>query len=1145
MLPLPPDLALLLLEQATDCISLHDPDGTVRWASVAAHELFGVPPETLVGRSPLGLLHPDERPWAAQALVSMLKQAGSAPYVTRPFRVRHAEGTQRWLEIRVRALRDAATGRATQLVVVSRDVTPRVEAEQQAAAERELHERLFEDSMVGETILKAIRDPATGAIVDFQHIRRNRRAREQALLHGDPVEAVGPGTPTMLQRFPASATTTFPRFREVLANGQPWEGEQPYQTPAGRNGYVTRIAPLSADQIRISWLNLTPVQELTARLTEEQHLFGAVFELSAAGLSIFEAVRDAGGRVADFRIVRRNPQALWLLNLSTTDVGALISEQYPLMMTNGLMATFAQVIETGESWHQEVRYQEPPIDGWYDVFVTRLDEARICLSFTDLTPIRRAEERLAESQTGLALGAEVAGLGLADRDLRTGRVRLTPQYARLCCLPETALEMDVAELRARVNPLDQQTAGWPPDPTGAPPALERETRLRFRRFDTDEERLFLTRTRLLHDAQGEPVRLLSATLDITDSQTHINRAAAAENQLALAAEVAGMGTTERFIGTDELLISPAYARLIGLPADTSRIKLANVVALFNPTDIRDVFIPYQQAIERGEQAGAIRLRGHRADTGAPFTLLAMARLWPGPPARVQSAALDITTLVEVEQAALDAQAQLALAAEATGLGLSIRDVAADTLAVTPAFAELYGLPPSTARVRLSQLLDLTHPDDRRTLRPAFEAALGQPGRTGQAQFRIRRADTGHERVLLSTARAEGDTHGITRRVLAVTLDVTDIARARAATEQLRLWQTLTDGLPEILWVSGPGLMKTEMLNQRWYDYTGHTPAVLLDQSWVRAVHPEDLASPTTNAAVRQALAEGTPYELKMRLRRHDGIWRWFLARAAPLFDSAGTLTHWVGLTMDIHEREMAERALRRANADLDTFVYAAAHDLKSPIDNLEAVISALQEEYDERRRNFPSPFDDTIAALHRHAEQAVGRFRATLADLAQVVDTQAPPDAPDQPLGLATHVADLVLDMEAEFATAHGLLCLDLQVSAVRGLPARHLRSVLFNLIGNALKYRHPDRPARLWLRARAIGASWVELALTDNGLGLDSAKAARAFELFGRLHPGAAGGTGIGLFIVRRVVEQAGGKLRLNGRPGVGTTFAIRLPRR
>lgn len=489
--------------------------------------------------------------------------------------------------------------------------------------------------------------------------------------------------------------------------------------------------------------------------------------------------------------------------------------------------------------------------------------------------------------------------------------------------------------------------------------------------------------------------------------------------------------------------------------------------------------------------------------------------------------------------------------------LSLHDPAGTFRWASPAARTVLGCAPEELVGR--SILDFVHPDEApRVAAELARVVLDAAGAGCCLTYRVRSTDDAPV-WLESTARAKcsgADDEAptlvlITRDVsardqveLSATLDRTELARPHTAPEQLPYWQALTDGLPEILWVADATGQTTQFLNRRWFDYTGQLPDVLKNQSWVRAIHPADLAESALQRAAQLSIAAGRAYETKFRLRRHDGAWRWFLTRAVPLRDEAGAITNWLGLTMDIHERELAERALRRANADLDTFVYAAAHDLKSPIDNLDSVIVALREEFGERVRAYPSPHDAGITKLHDHAERAVSRFRATLADLAQVVDLQTIESTRHQPLDLATYVADLALDMEAEFAAAHGTLCLDLRVAVLDALPARHLRSVLFNLIGNALKYRQPDRPARLWLRTRAIGASWVELALTDNGLGLDSAKAARAFELFGRLHPGAAGGTGIGLFIVRRVIEQAGGKLRVNGRVGEGTTFAIRLPR-
>ncbi len=1012
VLPLTPDLATLLLAQAADLISLHDLDGQFRWASPAARYVLGYAPEALVALPGLTYVAPEDVTSVAAALAQLSADSAEGPECHVVYRALRADGALVWLESHARAVRDEATGALTMIVVVSRDVSSR-ERTARAARRHAAHlEAIFEHAPVGITLLRAIRAEIAGDIIDFEYVRRNGRARGDT----QQVETEELAGRRLLTELPIALNTSFPRFCAALNTGQPWAGEVMYPAAQQAHWYDSAVIPLPDDELLVAWNDLTSARQLEARIVEEQRVFEAIFDSSAAGLSIFEAERDAAGAVVDFRVVRRNSQARRLLNLTSPDENALFSATYPLMMTNGLFTAMQGVLATGETYHREVSYEENMIRGWFDVYFTRLDEHRVCTSFSDLTPIRRAEEELRQEHQVLEAVFNASGAGIV----------------------------------------------------------------------------------VLREAL--PVRGGSADFEVMRANS-------------TAARAVGLASGAEMIGTQLLRDFPLLAD-------------------------QELLGEYRQVLTSGEPWTVERRYAGAGISG--WFRISVTRLDAH---QLCVVFFDTTDAHHAEQKASDARAQLALAADAAGLGLSVREVATSELDVTATFARLYGLPPTTTRVGLATLLDLTHPDDRRTLRPSFEQGLAVAGATRQAQFRIHRADTGEERTLLSTARAIA-VDGRPERVLSVTLDVTDTARAHVANEQLHYWKALTEGLPEILWVADATSTTTHLFNRRWFDYTGHSEDILRNDPWVRAIHPADAADPEMQRVVREQIAVGLAYEVKFRLRRHDGAWRWFLTRAVPLLNAAGLITNWVGLTMDIHEREVAERALRRANADLDTFVYAAAHDLKSPIDNLEAVIVALREEFAERLRTYPSPFDAAIGELCDHAERAVSRFRVTLADLAQVVDSQAPDHLPDQSLDLATYVADLVLDMEAEFVAAHGTLCLDLDVPTLRALPPRHLRTVLFNLIGNALKYRQPARPARLWLRTRAVSASWIELALTDNGLGLDSARAARAFELFGRLHPGAAGGTGIGLFIVRRVVEQAGGKLRVNGRIGEGTTFAIRLPR-
>ena len=103
------------------------------------------------------------------------------------------------------------------------------------------------------------------------------------------------------------------------------------------------------------------------------------------------------------------------------------------------------------------------------------------------------------------------------------------------------------------------------------------------------------------------------------------------------------------------------------------------------------------------------------------------------------------------------------------------------------------------------------------------------------------------------------------------------------------------------------------------------------------------------------------------------------------------------------------------------------------------------------------------------------------------------------------------------------------------------LEQVFRNLISNALKYRKPDEPPCIDISAEKTGLAWV-ITTRDNGIGFDQQFAERIFVLFQRLHGLEYAGTGVGLAICKRVIEQAGGRIWAESKPGVGSTFYIRL---
>lgn len=222
-------------------------------------------------------------------------------------------------------------------------------------------------------------------------------------------------------------------------------------------------------------------------------------------------------------------------------------------------------------------------------------------------------------------------------------------------------------------------------------------------------------------------------------------------------------------------------------------------------------------------------------------------------------------------------------------------------------------------------------------------------------------------------------------------------------------------------------------------------------------------------------------------------------------------------------------------------------DLELEVDRLRRQGQFVQQEVREalrqiRRLCAEAPSGD--APLARLAE--VGRVAADLAGV--VRDLQEPPGyhpAHDQVVAIAVRpLVEQVFRWQQRLESATQVtLRLELESESVEWFPAR-LRHVLDNLLSNALKYRDPEK-AEAWVRVGLrVSPAGYELRVEDNGLGLPSGAGDQVFELFYRAAPARAAGLGVGLAVVKLLVEQSGGTLTVESEPGRGTSFVAVLPR-
>lgn len=242
------------------------------------------------------------------------------------------------------------------------------------------------------------------------------------------------------------------------------------------------------------------------------------------------------------------------------------------------------------------------------------------------------------------------------------------------------------------------------------------------------------------------------------------------------------------------------------------------------------------------------------------------------------------------------------------------------------------------------------------------------------------------------------------------------------------------------------------------------------------------------------------------------------------------------LTATNEELNKSNTQLMRTNVDLDTFVYTASHDLKAPITNIESIVLALRDTLPPGVQQ-----DEVVAHLLALLDTTVTRFRLTIDQLTDISKLQLAHAGPAEPVRLAQVVENVRLDLGPASAAADTQLTVEVDPELVVSFSPANLRSIVYNLLGNAIKYRAPERLSQV--RVHAVHtASGVVLTVQDNGLGMSVGQQRQLFGLFQRLHTHVEG-TGVGLYITKRLVENAGGRITVQSQPGIGTTFTVTFP--
>ncbi|TLU99631.1 PAS domain S-box protein [Dyadobacter luticola] len=520
---------------------------------------------------------------------------------------------------------------------------------------------------------------------------------------------------------------------------------------------------------------------------------------------------------------------------------------------------------------------------------------------------------------------------------------------------------------------------------------------------------------------------------------------------------------------------------------------------------------------------------------------------------------DVTEKVRFRQQIAEAADRLSLATDGTKLATWDLNLQTFDLIHSGRLASIFGYPESTVFTHF-ELRDRVHPDDRRDIvEPAFKFALENG--TYYYDARIIHPDKSVHWVRTQGKVLYNDDH-VPHRMLGTMMDITDRKQAELALKTSEgKFRTLADSMPQFVW-TGDTEGHLNYFNQSVYDYSGLSSEKIHGEGWLQIIHPDD--RPEHRRLWHHSVENGVDFLVEHRLRRFDGEYRWHLSRAIPQKNADAAIQMWVGTSTDIHDSKMfidqleakvqvrtneltiANNELIRTNMELAQFAYVASHDLQEPLRKIQTFATRILEtesaNLSDRGKDY---FNRMQASSTRMQQLIIDLLAFSRANAVEKLFEET--DLNVVLKNVKEQLNELILQKSAVIVS---------ETLPVKSVIVYQFEQLFMNLIANALKFTKPGIAPVINIRSGRVDGQLVLLpeadhnktyefiSFTDNGIGFEPQFKDRIFQVFQRLHSRSAfEGTGIGLAICKKIVDNHKGLIDAVGKPGIGATFIIYLP--
>jgi PAS domain S-box-containing protein len=646
------------------------------------------------------------------------------------------------------------------------------------------------------------------------------------------------------------------------------------------------------------------------------------------------------------------------------------------------------------------------------------------------------------------------------------------------------------------------------------------------------------------NGSGEVAGLIGAIVDITARKQAEASLLESERRFRRTFELAGSGVAHIAMDRRFLRVNRRLCEILGYPQDELLRLTGRQIS--HPDDL-DVINAQRPPLYAGEiDSVRVEKRYLRKDGSIVWVSFTMVveRDAAGKPQYEIAFFDDITARKGAEAALRESEERFRSVVDCANDGILVYDKQLNIVAGNLAAERIVGLPLAKiiGAAGFTSLLPCVHADGSPVLpdeRPTRLTVKGGKPLTGQI-VGIYRPDSSMNWVAVNTGflRRPGETdwYGVVSTIGDITKQ-RNAELALSASEALyrQTFELATAGIAHID-LSG----RFVSVNRRLCEILGYTEKELIGRAVKEVSHPED-RDLADSQRMRVRSGDRPSVRFEKRYIRKGGQIVWVDLAVALARDAQGHPQYEIALFDDITARKAAEAALRgaheelkRSNAELEQFAYVASHDLQEPLRMVSSYTQLLMRRYGDKldgdAREFTAFIVDGATRMKQLIEDLLAYSRVGTRD-----KNFKPVEAESSLKRALTNLRAAIQDSGATVTQDRlpSIPCDEVQ-----------LAQLFQNLIGNALKFRKPDAAPAVHVGAAERGAEW-EFTVRDNGIGIEPQYFERIFMVFQRLHDkGEYPGTGIGLAIVKKVVERHGGRIWVQSQLGAGTTFHFTMPK-